>query len=164
MNFMSDTVAPAHPAILDAMVAAAKGAAPSYGSDPWTKSAREALSKTFETEVDIWLVSSGTAANALGLSILCPSHGGVLCHQDAHIQTDERGAPEFYTGGGKLILLPGAHARIDLAALKRRLDFNDPNFVHETPLHALSLSNLTESGAAYQPFEITERAALAREA
>lgn len=164
MNFMSDTAAPAHPAILDAMVAAAKGPAPSYGSDPWTKSAREALSRTFETEVDIWLVSSGTAANALGLSILCPPHGGVLCHQEAHIQTDERGAPEFYTGGGKLILLPGAHARIDLGALKRRLDFNDPNFVHETPLHVLSLSNLSENGAAYRPFEIKERADLAREA
>ncbi|HOY79275.1 MAG TPA: beta-eliminating lyase-related protein [Hyphomonadaceae bacterium] len=164
MNFMSDTAAPAHPAILEAMVAAATGPAPSYGNDPWTKAARDTLCKVFETDLDIWLVSSGTAANALGLSILCPSHGGVLCHQDAHIQTDERGAPEFYTGGGKLILLPGKHARIDLAALKTRLDFNDPDFVHETPVHALSLSNLTENGAAYRPFEIQERAALAREA
>jgi len=164
MNFMSDTAAPAHPAILEAMLAAAQGPAPSYGNDPWTKAAREALYKVFETDLDIWLVSSGTAANALGLSILCPSHGGVLCHQDAHIQTDERGAPEFYTGGGKLILLPGQHARIDIGALKQRLDFNDPDFVHETPVHALSLSNLTENGAAYHPFEIQERAALAREA
>ena len=154
MNFSSDTAAPAHPAILDAMVAAARGATPSYGGDPWTKSARDALCETFETDLDIWLVSSGTAANALGLSILCPPHGAIACHAEAHIERDERGAPEFYTGGGKLSLLPGAHARIDLLALKQRLAANDPAFLHETPLHALSLSNLTESGAAYLPFEI----------
>lgn len=164
MNFSSDTAAPAHPAILEAMVAAAKGPAPSYGNDPWTKAARDALCEVFETDLDIWLVSSGTAANALALSILCPPHGATLCHEEAHIERDERGAPEFFTGGGKLALLPGAHARIDLAALKQRLAYNNPGFVHETPVHALSLSNLTESGAAYRPFEIAERAALAREA
>lgn len=164
MNFSSDTAAPAHPAILEAMVAAAKGPASSYGADPWTKAARDALYETFESEVDIWLVSSGTAANALALSILCPPHGAIACHAEAHIERDERGAPEFFTGGGRLSLLPGAHARIDLGALKRSLAANDPDFVHETPLHVLSLSNLTESGAAYRPFEIKERAALAHEA
>lgn len=164
MNFSSDTAAPAHPAILDAMVAAAKGATPSYGGDPWMKAARDALCETFETDLDIWLVSSGTAANALGLSILCPPHGAIVCHAEAHIERDERGAPEFYTGGGKLSLLPGQHARIDLSALKQRIAFNDPGFLHETPLHVLSLSNLTESGAAYRPFEIKERADLAKEA
>ena len=164
MNFSSDTAAPAHPAILDAMVAAARGPAPSYGNDPWTKAARDALCETFETDLDIWLVSSGTAANALGLSILCPPHGAIACHAEAHIERDERGAPEFFTGGGKLSLLPGQHARIDLSALKQRLAANDPGFLHETPLHVLSLSNLTESGAAYRPFEIKERADLAKEA
>jgi threonine aldolase len=164
MNFSSDTAAPAHPAILAAMAEASTGAAPSYGADPWTKAAREALSRVFETDVEVWLVSSGTAANALALSAICPPHGAVICHEEAHIERDERGAPEFFTGGAKLSLLPGSHARVDLGALKRRLDSNRPEFVHETPAHVLSLSNLTECGAAYRPFEIAERAAMAREA
>ena len=164
MNFSSDTAAPAHPAILEAMLAASKGPSPSYGSDPWTASARKALSEVFETDLDIWLVSSGTAANALALATLCPPHGGVLCHNEAHIERDERGAPEFFTGGAKLSLLPGAHARIDMAALREKIAANRHAFMHETPAHVLSLSNLTESGAAYRPFEIAERAALAREA
>lgn len=163
MNFSSDTAAPAHPAILEAMLAASKGPSPSYGSDPWTAAARSALRDVFETDVDVWFVSSGTAANALALATLCPPHGAIFCHEEAHIERDERGAPEFYTGGAKLALLPGAHARIDLAALRDRIAANRHDFVHETPAHVLSLSNLTESGAAYRPFEIAERAALARE-
>lgn len=164
MNFMSDTAAPAHPAILQAITDANVGAAPSYGSDAWTARAREALSRVFECELDVWLVSSGTAANALALATLCPPHGSVLCHAEAHIERDERGAPEFFTGGAKLSLLPGLHGRIDLSALRDRIAANQPEFVHETPAHVLSLSNLTECGAAYRPFEIAERAALAREA
>lgn len=164
MNFSSDTAAPAHPAILEAMLAASKGPSPSYGSDPWTAAAHKALRDVFETDLDIWLVSSGTAANALALATLCPPHGAVLCHSEAHIERDERGAPEFFTGGAKLSLLPGAHARIDMAALRDKVATNRHDFMHETPAHVLSLSNLTESGAAYRPFEIAERAALAREA
>jgi threonine aldolase len=164
MNFSSDTAAPAHPAILQAMVEAAKGPAPSYGADPWMKAAKAALAEVFETDLDIWLVSSGTAANALGLSLLCPPHGAILAHEESHIERDERGAPEFFSGGGKLALLGGAHAKIDIAALKARLAVNQPDFVHETPLSVLSLSNLTESGAAYTVAEVTERAALAHAA
>ena len=161
MNFSSDTAAPAHPSILEAMVHAAHGPAASYGADPWTAAARDALCKTFETDLEVWFTPSGTAANALALSILCPPHGAIICHEEAHIERDERGAPEFFTGGS---LLPGAHARIDLAALRNRLAANDPSFIHETPVHVLSLSNLTECGAAYRPFEIKERAELAHEA
>ncbi len=164
MNFSSDTAAPAHPAILEAMLAASKGPAPSYGADPWTAAAQKSLRDAFETDLDIWLVPSGTAANALALATLCPPHGAILCHDEAHIERDERGAPEFFTGGAKLSLLSGKHARIELPALKRKLDANRHDFVHETPVHVLSLSNLTECGAAYRPFEIAERAALAHAA
>lgn len=164
MNFSSDTAAPPHPAILEGMLAAAKGPTPSYGNDPWVAAARAALRETFECDLDVWLVSSGTAANALALATLCPPHGAVFCHEEAHIERDERGAPEFFTGGAKLSLLPGKHARIDLSALRQRVAANRHDFVHETPAHVLSLSNLTESGAAYRPFEIAERASLAREA
>lgn len=164
MNFASDTAAPAHPAIIEAMVMASRGSASSYGADPWTEGARQALCEAFETDLDIWLVSSGTAANALGLSVLCPAYGAIACHEHAHIERDERGAPEFFTGGGRLALLPGANGRIDLTALRQRLLANNPGFVHETPVHVLSLSNLTESGTAYSPSEIAERASLAHEA
>jgi len=164
MNFSSDTAAPAHPAILEAMLSAARGPAPSYGADPWTAAARSALREVFETDLDVWLVGSGTAANALALASMCPPHGSILCHAEAHIERDERGAPEFFTGGGKLSLLAGEHARIDLDALRGRLALNKPDFVHETPAHVLSMSNLTESGSVYAPAEIAERAALARRA
>lgn len=162
MNFSSDTAAPAHPAILEALAEANTGPAPSYGADRWMAAAKAALCEAFETDLDMWLLSSGTAANALALSLVCPPLGAIACHAEAHIERDERGAPEFYTGGAKLSLLPGAHAKIDLAALKARLDASRPGFVHETPVNALSLSNLTESGAAYTVSEIAERADLAR--
>ncbi len=164
MNFSSDTAAPAHPAILEAMTAANTGGAPSYGADEWTRRAREALCGVFEADVDIWLLPSGTAANALALSILCPPHGAVLCHEEAHIERDERGAPEFFTGGAKLSLLPGAHAKIDPQALDRRLAANNPQFVHESPLYALSLSNLSESGSAYSSAEVKAHASRAKAA
>jgi len=163
MNFTSDTSAPAHPDIFKAMMEANTGAAPSYGNDVWTERAREALCRVFECDLDIWLVASGTAANALGLATLCPPHGSIMCHTEAHIERDERGAPEFFTGGGKLSLLPGLHGRIDLATLRKAVSANRHDFVHETPAHVLSVSNLTECGAAYRPFEIAERAAIARE-
>lgn len=162
MNFSSDTAAPAHPAILEALAEANAGAEPSYGADRWMKLAKQRIEETFETDVEMWLVPSGTAANALALAVVCPPHGSVLCHAEAHIERDERGAPEFYTGGAKLSLLPGANGKIELGALKRRLDASRPSFVHEVPASALSLSNLTECGTAYTVAEIAERAALAK--
>jgi threonine aldolase len=163
MNFSSDTAAPAHPAILGALTEANDGAAPSYGNDPWTAKAKALLCEVFETDLEMWLVSSGTAANALGLSLICPPTGAVICHAEAHIERDERGAPEFFTGGGKLSLLPGEHGKIDMAALKTRLGHNNPSFVHETPAAAISLSNLTECGAAYGPEETAARIGLAKQ-
>ncbi len=164
MNFSSDTAAPAHPALLSALNEANAGASPSYGADAWMEAARQGLEDVFETELDVWLVSSGTAANALALGAMCPPTMSILCHAEAHIERDERGAPEFFTGGAKLSLLAGDHAKIDVGALKARLAANNPDFVHETPARVLSLSNLTESGAAYSASEIAERSALARAA
>ncbi|MBI1359959.1 MAG: threonine aldolase [Alphaproteobacteria bacterium] len=164
MNFSSDTAAPAHPALLAALNEANAGPAPSYGADRWVEAARRGLEDMFETELDVWLVSSGTAANALALGAMCPPTMSILCHAEAHIERDERGAPEFFTGGAKLSLLPGDHAKIDVAALKARLAANNPDFVHETPLRVMSLSNLTENGAAYSAAEISERSAMAKAA
>lgn len=164
MNFSSDTAAPVHPAMLAALAAANHGPMPSYGADPIVACAKQRLQETFETELDVWLVSSGTAANALSLAAMCPPTSSILCHDEAHIERDERGAPEFFSGGAKLSLLPGAHAKIEVEALRARLATNNPDFVHETPVRVLSLSNLTESGAAYARDELAERAALAHAA
>lgn len=162
MDFSSDTSAPAHPAVLEALAAVNVGQAKSYGADTATERVRAALAERFEAEVAIWLVSSGTAANALGLSLLCSSTGATLCHEEAHIELDERGAPEFYTGGGKLRLLPGEAGKIDVAALRKAVAAHDPDFFHGTPAEALSLTNLTECGTAYSADEIGTRAEIAR--
>ncbi|MEX1249667.1 MAG: beta-eliminating lyase-related protein [Hyphomonas sp.] len=155
MNFGSDTTAPAHPRVLEALARANTGTQPSYGDDAGMSRVRTVLAQTFETEdFDFWLVASGTAANAIALACLCPSTGAILCHREAHIERDERGAPGFFTGGAQLRLVPGFGARIDPAAFAAAVDEHNPGFVHETPVHAVSLTNLTECGTAYQPAEI----------
>lgn len=165
MNFASDTTAPAHPLVIEAMNRVNTGTAPSYGSDAVTARLRALLAKTFETEdFDFWITASGTASNALALSCFCPSTGAVLCHEEAHIERDERGAVEFFSGGGKLRLLPGFGAKIDPQAFSAALESNKPDFVHETPLHVLSLTNLTECGMAYRPEEISAYAGRAKAA
>ena len=164
MDFSSDTAAPVHPRILEAMVRASVDTAPSYGADDLTAQVEARLREVFETDLEVLLVSSGTAANALALACLCPPTGSILCHREAHIERDERGAPEFFTGGGKLALLPGDTGRIDMAALEAALAARDPDFVHETPAAVLSLTNLTECGTAYAAKGIKDRADLARKA
>ncbi|MGB3627599.1 MAG: beta-eliminating lyase-related protein [Henriciella sp.] len=165
MDFSSDTSAPAHPKVLEALVAANDGNQPSYGNDAVTAQLRSALSRVLETDdFDVWLCASGTASNALALSCFCPPIGAILCHEEAHIARDERGAPEFFSGGGKLQLLGGDGAQIDETELRSALSRIDRGFVHETPAHVLSLTNLTESGTAYPVEQIRHYAALAKEA
>ncbi len=158
MNFLSDTTAPAHPALIEAISAANTGFAPSYGNDAICARVETRLKEIFETDLKMMFAVSGTASNALALSVLCPNHGAILCHDEAHIHRDERGAPEFFTGGGKLIPLLGDHAKISLEALDRALGEIPEGFVHSSPVRVLSLSNLTESGTAYTPSEVAERA------
>ncbi len=158
MNFLSDTTAPAHPKLIEALADANRGFQPSYGADEISTRVESRLKEIFETDLKVLFAVSGTASNALALSVLCPGHGAILCHDEAHIHRDERGAPEFYTGGAKLIPLHGAHAKIDLADLDRVLGEIPEGFVHTSPARVLSLSNLTESGTAYTPAEVAERA------
>lgn len=165
MNFASDTAAPAHPQVLAALAEANHGAAPSYGADDITSNVRERLKALFETDrLAASIVASGTGANALALSVLTPGHGAVLCHESAHIHEHERGAPEFYTGGAKLLPLPGEHGRIDRHSLEAALAHRNPAFVHESPAFALSVSNLTELGTVYEPEAVAARAEAAHAA
>ena len=99
MDFSSDTSAPAHSSVIDALARVNTGMAASYGDDEITARVRAQLCALFECDLEIWMCSSGTASNALALSLICLPTGAILCHEEAHIERDERGAPEFYTGG-----------------------------------------------------------------
>lgn len=163
MNFASDTTAPAHPDVLAAMAAANRDTAPSYGADALSGALGEKLKSVFETErLAAAIVPSGTGCNALALSLLTPGHGAILCHESAHINEHERGAPEFHTGGAKLLSLPGEHGRIGDQALAAALTHRNPAFVHESPAYVLSLSNLTELGTVYAPRTVAALAASAK--
>lgn len=164
MNFLSDTTAPAHPKLIAALSAANEGFAPSYGADPVCQSAKAQLEAVFETEIELVFTTSGTAANALALSVLAPSDSLILCHDEAHIHRDERGAPEFYTGGAKLLPLPGDDAKIRVEALRDALDQWPSDFVHATPPSVLSISQLTESGRVYGIDEIGALCRIAHDA
>ena len=97
-DFRSDNVAGAAPQVMTALAASSSGTASPYGNDPWTARVTERLCAIFETEVTVFPVATGTAANSLALSALVPPYGAVLCHDEAHIAIDECGAPEFFTG------------------------------------------------------------------
>ncbi len=161
--FISDNTAGGSPEILAAVVAAASGQASPYGTDSWTLSARRRFSQTFDCEIDLLPVCTGSAANALSLAALTPPWGSVLCHRDSHINNDECGAPEFFTGGAKLIALGGENAKIDAdelqAAVHRKV-----GDVHTVQPSVLSLTQATETGAVYTPAEIGHLACIAKQA
>jgi threonine aldolase len=161
MNFASDNVSAAAPEILEAVARANHGAAMPYGADDATARVAGLVSEIFEREAAVYLVSTGTAANALSVACLCPPWATLYCHDEAHVEVDECGAPEFYTGGAKLTLLPGADARIDPAALEARLA-RPVRGVHQVQQGALSLTQATELGAVYAPETVARLADAAK--
>jgi threonine aldolase len=163
MIFTSDNVAGAAPEILSAVVeAATAGPMASYGADPLTAGLTRRMSELFETEVEVFPVATGTAANALALAALVPPHGAVWCHEEAHVNTDECGAPELFTAGAKLLGLPGAHGKLTPEVLEAAIARAPFGFVHAVQPAALTLSQATEAGTVYTPEEVAALAALAR--
>ncbi len=160
MRFFSDNAAGVHPAVLDAL-AAANHVDTAYDGDAISRSLDAAFSDVFETRVAALWIASGTAANALALASLCPPHGSILCHRDAHIQNDECGAPEFYTHGAKLLLGEGDGAKLSVASAVAALDAV-PNDVHRVQPHALSITNASEYGCVYTPSEVGALGELAK--
>jgi threonine aldolase len=162
-SFTSDNTAGGAPEIMAAVAAAASGQAPPYGTDSWTSSARHRFSEVFGRDVDLLPVATGSAANALSLAALTPPWGSVLCHRDSHINNDECGAPEFFTGGAKLVALGGENAKIDAdelqAAVHRKV-----GDVHSVQPSVLSLTQATETGEVYTPAEIKHLACIAKNA
>jgi threonine aldolase len=161
MNFASDNTAGVAPEILAALIKANERFALAYGHDDWTKRAEARLAEVFEHEVAVFLVPTGTAANALALAHLAPPWGAVICHAESHIATDECGAPEFFGGGLKLVGLAGEAGRIGPAALAAALEYGQWGGPHHVTPAVLSLSQATEAGTIYRPDAIRALADIA---
>lgn len=152
MDFRSDNVCGAHPKVLDAIVRANEGSVGSYGADPWSERVEARLSEIFERPVKAFPVATGTGANVLSLSSFVPPWGAIYCHPEAHINVDECGAPEFYTGGAKLVTVPGSAARIDAAGVEAAI--HGEGFVHAVQPAAISITQASECGTIYRPDDI----------
>lgn len=160
MRFFSDNAAPVHPQVMRA-IAAADTLDTAYDGDAWSQALDARFAELFGTEVAVLWVPTGTAANCLALAALCPPHGGIVCHEQAHIEQDEGGAPGFYTHGAKLILAKGEGAKLTPAAIAAAIDpIRDD--VHQVQPHAISITNATEYGLVYTPDEVAAIGALAR--
>jgi threonine aldolase len=161
MRFFSDNAAPAHPKVLEA-IAAANRLDTAYDGDEWSQRLDGAFSDLFGTQVRAFWVTTGTAANCLGLAALCPPYRGILCHKDAHIEVDEAGAPGFFTGGAKLILLDGDGAKVTLHAVAAACDAIRDD-VHQVQPAAISITNATEYGLVYRVAEVARLGEFAKE-
>ncbi|MEO6873775.1 MAG: beta-eliminating lyase-related protein [Opitutaceae bacterium] len=158
-TFASDNTAGICPEAWAALVAANAGHVPSYGADRWTRRLNRLFGKIFEKECEVFLVFNGTAANALALSALCRSFNSILCHRVSHADVDECGAPEFFTGGSKVIALDGPNGKLLPATFEAAL--HRGHGVHYPKPGALSLTQSTELGSVYTPAEVRALAKVA---
>ncbi len=163
MNFRSDNTAPAAPEIIAALTRVNEGVASAYGEDQWSKLLDEKFSALFERDVRVFTVASGTAANAISVASLAPPWGAVLCDEEAHIECDECGAAEFYSGGAKLVLIEGEAAKLTPATVQEAIQRNDRG-IHSVKPAAVSVSQTTERGAVYKPTEIDAIGKVAKDA
>jgi threonine aldolase len=160
MRFFSDNAAPAHPKVIEA-IAATNRLDTAYDGDEWSRRLDGAFSDLFGTEVRAFWVTTGTAANCLGIAALCPPYRAVLCHRDAHIEVDEAGAPAFFTGGAKLVLLDGEGAKLTPATIEHACDAIRDD-VHQVQPAAISITNATEYGLTYRASEVAAIGELAK--
>ncbi|MBL4739728.1 MAG: low specificity L-threonine aldolase [Sneathiella sp.] len=162
INFASDNVAPVCPEIIEALRIENTGPAMGYGNDDTTREMETELSSLFECDLRAFPVATGTAANVLSLSVMTPPYGSIYCHKMAHIEGDECGAPEFYTGGAKLALLDGPDGKISADILEDALAKSGAGNVHHIQPSAISIAQVTECGTIYTPAEIAAISAVAR--
>jgi threonine aldolase len=160
MNFASDNCSGIHPEVLETLLKANTGFAPSYGADQWTEKAIGVFKRHFGSDTDVIFVFNGTAANVLSLQALNRSYHAVLCSEAAHIFEDECGAPEKHTGS-KLIPLPHVNGKITPDAVKSHL--RGVGSQHHVQPRTISISQTTEFGTVYEPEEVSALSRLARE-
>jgi threonine aldolase len=153
-QFASDNFAGICPEAWAALAEANRDHSPAYGDDPWTARAADLIRQTFETDCDVFFVFNGTAANSLALAALCQSYHSIICHQTAHVETDECGAPEFFSNGTKVLLGSGEAGRLTPTEIQRlvyrRVD------VHYPKPRVVTLTQATELGTVYAPDELAE--------
>ena len=154
VKFASDNVAGACPEVLDAIIKVNEGDSTPYGNDQISTELQDKFSNIFEKDVIVFPTASGTAANALALSTMTPSFGNIYCHKLSHINTDECGAPEFYTGGGKLVTLQGINGKITADELDEAI--TGKGIVHHTQPSSVSITQVCETGEVYQLDDIKE--------
>jgi threonine aldolase len=159
--FLSDNTAAPCPEVLAALAGAAPAQAGGYDGDGWSQQLDALFAALLGRDCIVLPVVTGTAANALALACLVPAWGAVACHTEAHIQVDECGAPEFFTGGAKLLLCPGAHGKLTPAGLDAALAGHRGD-VHQVQMAALSITQATECGTVYTPAEVAALVAHAR--
>jgi threonine aldolase len=160
MNFASDNIMGASAPVLEALVRANEGPLPAYAADEITGRVEKRFCEIFEREVSVFLVATGTGANALALAAIVPPYGLAVCHREAHVIDDECGAPEFYMHGAKMAGLPGEGAKIAPATLTGFVA-GLPKHVKQMPPRGFSLSQATESGLVHTPAEIAALAEVA---
>jgi threonine aldolase len=161
MNFTSDNAYGAAPEILAALADVNSGTADSYGEDEITARLARRFSEVFEREVAVFPVFTGTAANALALATIAPPYGAIFCHENSHIAVDECAAPEFFSGGAKLVHLRGRHAKFAPAAVEEALAHYRGG-VHSPKPSAISITQATERGTVYRADEIAALSDIAR--
>ena len=158
-NFASDNNSGITPECLEAIAEANSGHSPAYGDDEWTRRACAAIRDTFEISCEVFFTFNGTASNSLALAHLCRSYQSVVCHSVAHIETDECGAPEFFSSGSKLLLAGGNDGKVSPAELQRLVHLRQD--IHYPRPHVLSLTQATELGTVYGVSELQELGSLA---
>jgi threonine aldolase len=159
-QFASDNYAGICPEAFAAMVEANQGHEVSYGDDTWTAKASNLIRDVFETNCEVFFVFNGTSANSLSLASLCQSYHSVLCHELAHVETAECGAPEFFANGTKVLLLPGADGKVEPKAIERAVHRRTD--IHYPKPHVLSLTQATELGTVYSLEELRAVTQVAR--
>ena len=156
INFSSDNETPVAHAMMEAIIAANQGTATAYAEDDWSMRLNQAFSELFRTDAVVLPVSTGTVANAIALATVTPPWGSVYCHESAHIQNDESGAPEFFGNGLRLVPIESHSGKLDLENLERAIRANEGHCVHSYLPSAISLTQCTESGTVYSSDEVRE--------
>ena len=164
MDFRSDNVASVAPDIMAAIERANRGTEGSYGGDATTQRLDALFSALFEKSVRVFPVSTGSIANALALSVMTPPYGVIYAHQLSHVNGEECGAPEFFSGGARVVGLDGEGGKIAPESLERALATSGKGFVHCTQPAVLTLTQSTEWGRVYAPAEIAALSSVARRA
>ena len=157
-QFASDNYAGICPEAWEAMARANVGHARAYGEDPFTAEAADLLRDFFECDCQVYFAFNGTAANSLALAAMCQSYHSVICHDTAHVETDECGAPEFFSNGTKLLQVPGMNGKVDLSIVRRTVERRAD--IHFPKPRVLTISQSTELGTVYTPDEVAAAGAL----